>query len=68
MTITLNTNEQFNEFIQVNRKQVTNINGVEFNEMYPMIESNKKNAHYYDAPNQCNQFLYPPFTIEVKTN
>jgi hypothetical protein len=66
MTITLSTNQQFSAFIKVNRKNVTNINGVEFNEIYPMIEATSKHATYYDVESQGNKFLNAPFVIQVK--
>jgi hypothetical protein len=68
MTITLNTNKQFKEFIEANRKSVTNINGTEFTEMYPMIEATNRAASYYDVKSQGNNYFIPPFIIKVKTN
>ena len=66
MTITLSTNQLFSAFIKVNRKNVTNINGVEFNEIYPMIEATSKQATYYDVESQGNKVLNAPFVIQVK--
>jgi len=66
MTITLSTNQLFSAFIKVNRKNVTNINGVEFNEIYPMIEATSNHVTYYDVESQENKFLTAPFVIQVK--
>lgn len=64
-SIVINTEKELKGFISENRKNVTNINGVEFNELYPLIDVTNKHASYYDIELQGNKFLYPPFIIKL---
>jgi protein-disulfide isomerase-like protein with CxxC motif len=63
-TTVINTEKQLKDFVSQNRKNITNINGVEFGEMYPMMEVTNKQASYYDVETQGNKFLYAPFKVE----
>lgn len=66
MTITLSTNQQFIAFIKVNRKNVTNINGVEFNEIHPLIYATSNHVTCHDEESDYEEFLNAPFVIQVK--
>ena len=63
-TTVINTERELKDFVSKNRKNITNINGVQFNEMYPMMDVTNKHASYYDVESQGNKFLYAPFKIE----
>ena len=65
-TKVINTEKEFKAFVKENRKNITNINGVEFSELYPMMEISNKHATYYDVETQGNQFLYAPFNVTIK--
>ena len=62
-TITLNTAKQLKS---IERKSITNINGIEFGELYPLLEVTNKNASYYDVDEQGYKFLLPPFIVKTK--
>ena len=64
-TTVINTERELKYFLSKNRKIVTNINGVKFEENYPIIEVTNKHASYYYVESQGNKFLYPPFNIEL---
>lgn len=64
-TIILKTEKELKSFVNENRKNIVNINGVEFNKLYPMLEVTNKNASYYDVEKQSNKFLYSPFNISI---
>lgn len=63
-TTVINTERELKDFVSKNRKNITNINGLQFNEMYPMMDVTNKHASYYDVESQGNKFLYAPFKIE----
>lgn len=65
-TTVINTERELKGFISKNRKNITNINGVQFGEMYPMLEVTNKHASYYDVQSQANKFINAPFRIETK--
>ena len=65
-TLKFNTAKELKKFVSENRKEITNINGVDFNEMYPMLEVSNKHASYYNVEEQGNSGLYAPFTVIVK--
>ena len=65
-TIVINTEKGLKAFVKENRKKITNINGVEFSELYPMMEISNKHATYYDVETQCNIFLCAPFNVTIK--
>ena len=54
------------ELKEINRKSITNINGVNFDENYPMLEVSNKNASYYSVQEQGNVLLYEPFEVTLK--
>lgn len=65
-TLTFNTERELKKFANENRKDIININGVEFKELYPMLEVSNKHATYYDVESQGNKFLHAPFTVICK--
>jgi len=64
-TTVINTEKELKDFVSKNRKNITNINGVQFGEFYPMMEVTNKHASYYDVESQGNKFLYAPFNIKL---
>jgi hypothetical protein len=66
ITIVINTERELKDLVSKNRKNITNINGVQFGELYPMMEVSNKHASYYDVETQENKFLFAPFNIELK--
>lgn len=65
-TLVINTEKELKAFVNENRKNITNINGVEFGELYPMMDISNKHATYYDVETQGNKFLYSPFNVITK--
>ena len=65
-TLEFNTARELKQFANKNRKEITNINGVEFGEMYPMLEVSNKHVSYYNVEEQGNSGLYAPFKVTVK--
>lgn len=65
-TTLIKSEKELKSFLNENRKNVTNINGIEFTELYPMLSISNKNASYYDVELQENKFLYRPFTVVTK--
>lgn len=63
---TIYTNKELKDFVSKNRKNIKKINGLQFGEMYPIIDITNKHASYYDVDSQEYKFLYAPFTIEYK--
>lgn len=63
-TTVINTEKELKDFVSKNRKNITNINGVQFGEIYPMMDVTNKHASYYGVESQGNKFLYAPFKIE----
>lgn len=64
MTTTINTAKELKSFVNSNRQNITNINGVDFTATYPMLEVTNKHASYYDVKSQGNKFINAPFTVE----
>jgi len=65
-TITINTERELKQLIKESRSLITNINGVKFTELYPMLEVTNSHASYYDVNSQSNKFLSSPFEITLK--
>lgn len=65
-TTLIQTEKELKLFVNENRKNISNINGVEFTELYPMLDISNKHASYYDVESQGNKFLYSPFTVITK--
>ena len=61
---TINTTIELKAFVKDNRKSITNINGVEFNSIYPMLEVTNQYASYYDVESQSNKYINAPFIIK----
>ena len=51
---------------KIDRKNITKINGVGFNENYPMLTISNKNVSYYDVDSQGDLFLNAPFEVTIK--
>ena len=64
-TLSISTVQELKAFVNENRKSITNINGVEFSEFYPMLDISNKHASYYDVETQGNKFLNAPFNVTV---
>jgi len=62
----ITTAKELKKFVAENRKNITNINGVEFGKMYPMLDVSNKHASYYNVEEQGNSGLYAPFKITIK--
>lgn len=65
-TLTINTHSELKSFVSENRKLIVNINNVEFNDLYPMLQVSNKHALYYDVNTSSNKYLSEPFVITVK--
>ena len=65
-TLEFNTARELKKFSKNKRKLIKNINGVEFREMYPILEVSNNYASYYNVEGQCNSWLYAPFKVTVK--
>lgn len=66
-TIVIKSEIQLKAFVNQNRENITNINGVEFKSIYPILTVTNKNASYYDVESQGNKFLTAPFTLQVNS-
>jgi hypothetical protein len=64
-TIVINTEKELKSFVKENRKNITNINGIECNELYPMLDISNKHAMYYDVKSQENKIISAPFNIQL---
>ena len=64
-TTVINSEKELKDFVSKNRQNIKNINGVQFNEMYPMLFISNKHAYYYNVQSQSNQLLIAPFNIET---
>lgn len=62
----INTAKELKDFVKKNRKGITNINGIQFGEVYPILEVSNRNAFYYDVNAQESKLLLAPFKIEIK--
>lgn len=51
---------------KIKRSNITNINGIEFGEKYPILEITNAYASYYDVEKQSNTLLIAPFTVTIK--
>lgn len=54
------------ELKSIKRNSIININGIEFGELYPMLEVTNKHVSYYDVNEQGNKFILPPFIVKTK--
>lgn len=54
------------ELKSIKRESITNINGIEFTENYPMLEVSNKHVSYYDVESQRSKSIFAPFTIKTK--
>ena len=59
----LNTSK---ELKVIERKSITNINGIEFGELYPMLDVSNKHVSYYDVDSQGSKFINAPFEVVTK--
>lgn len=62
-TLTLKTAKELKTIVESNRENITNINGVAFGPLYPMLEVSNKHAMYYDVNTQTDEFLRSPFIV-----
>lgn len=67
-TLEFTTAKSFKQFVEENRKYITNINGVEFRASYPMLEASRKHASYYDVNTGQNVALYFPITVRYQSS
>ena len=58
--------KKLKQIVFENRKNITNINGVQFGEMYPMLTVTNSNASYYSVEAQESKSLVAPFKITFK--
>lgn len=65
-TIEIKSEKDLKDFVASNRRQIQNINGVEFSPLYPILDVSNKHAYYYDVESQGNKFLYPPFNVTLR--
>ena len=65
-TLEFDTVRELKQFASKNRKDITNINGLEFGENYPMLEISNNYASYYDVDEQSYLPLYAPFKVTIK--
>lgn len=54
------------ELKAIERKSIVNINGIEFGEIYPMLDITNKHVSYYDVNEQGNKFIHAPFLVITK--
>ena len=54
------------ELKKIKRKSIVNINGIEFGELYPILEVTNKHVSYYDVNEQGNKFINAPFIVKTK--
>lgn len=66
-TIVIKSEKQLKAFVNQNRENITNINGVEFKSIYPILTVTNKNASYYDVESQGSKFLTAPFKVQVNS-
>lgn len=59
----LKTEKELKVLVNDNRKEITNINGVEFTSNYPILTVSNTYASYYDVATQSNIYLNAPFNI-----
>ena len=65
-TLKIETARELKSLIEKNRKGITNINGVEFGELYPLLEVSNRYANYYNVDKQENEHLSAPFIVKIK--
>ena len=65
-TLKIETARELKSLIEKNRKGITNINGVEFGELYPLLEASNRYANYYNVDKQENEYLSAPFIVKIK--
>ena len=54
------------ELKSIERKSIVNINGIEFGELYPLLELTNKHVSYYDVNEQGSKFINAPFIVKTK--
>ena len=70
-TITIETEKELKAFLLKNRAAINNINGVECNPLYPIIECSNRHAIYYDVIPQVGgktKILSAPFFLTLNYN
>lgn len=67
-TIEIRTEAKLNKFVKENRGSIQSINGIDFSNLYPMLEVTNKHASYYDVSQQCNRYISAPFTVVYTEN
>ena len=65
ITLELNSAREVKELIAKSRRQITNINGVNFDTIYPMLDASNTAVWYYSVPNQENEYLHAPFVVTI---
>ena len=65
ITLVLNSAREVKELIAKSRRQITNINGVNFGAIYPMLNASNTAVWYYSVPNQENEYLHAPFVVTI---
>ena len=65
-TKTITTELELKQLLKTSRRQITEINGVDFTGFYPVLEVSNKHAWYYDIDTQGNKFLFAPFNVTMK--
>lgn len=65
-TITINTEKELKKFVSNNRKDITNINGVNLSTIYPILEVTNRHVSYYNVTSQANISLFAPFVLNIK--
>ncbi len=63
MELIIKNTKELKKFVSTNRRDITNINGIKFTEIYPMLEVSNSNAFYYDVESQGYKLLKTPFKI-----
>jgi hypothetical protein len=66
METTINTAKELKAFVKKHREIITDINGVSFGKMYPILDVSNSHATYYDPTEQGNKFLLPPFVVTTQ--
>ena len=65
--IIISTEKELKVFVNENRANIMNINNINFNKLYPLIEVSNKHASYYNVESQENKFLHAPFNVIYKS-
>lgn len=62
-TLEFTTAKELKKFTTDNREKITNINGVEFKPLYPLLTVSNTNAFYYDVNRQDHMLLIAPYKV-----